>query len=181
MKLEQNDGASTSSSSAELLVQVRMFGSSHNTDKSSLLLQSSISSQEVLSTSAEGCLCQQNPCRDHSPNVTLKGQQAFCYLCMWHSHPHESTVWNRSTMCCCKVWFLHNEIIAPDVSINMLCICCLIGKWFLVELQAEGVLTEEQGCLWGQHFEEDKWSEHEMSKDDRAQIHCTPVHDIGAR
>jgi hypothetical protein len=33
----------------------------------------------------------------------------------------------------------------------MLCICCLIGKWFLVELQAEGVLKEEQG---GQHFEE---------------------------
>jgi hypothetical protein len=30
----------------------------------------------------------------------------------------------------------------------------LIGKWFLVELQAEGVLTEEQGCLLGQHFEE---------------------------
>jgi hypothetical protein len=30
----------------------------------------------------------------------------------------------------------------------------LIGKWFHVELQAEGVLTEEQGCLWGQHFEE---------------------------
>lgn len=65
-----------------------------------------------------------------------------------------ATVRNRSTMCCCKVWFLHNEIIAPDVSINMLCICRLIGKWFLVELQAEGVLTEEQGCLWGQHFEE---------------------------
>ena len=65
-----------------------------------------------------------------------------------------ATVWSRSPMCCCKVWFLHNEIIAPDVSINMLCICCLIGKGFLVELQAEGVLTEEQGCLWGQHFEE---------------------------
>ena len=43
--------------------------------------------------------------------------------------------------------FPHNEIVAPYVSINMLCIRSLSGKGFLVEVQAEGVLTGEERNL----------------------------------
>jgi hypothetical protein len=61
------------------------------------------------------------------------------------------TAQNRSTMRGCNMWFPHNEIVAPYASINMLCLCSLSGKGFLVEVQAEEVLTGEQMNLWQQH------------------------------
>jgi hypothetical protein len=62
-----------------------------------------------------------------------------------------ATAWNRSTMKHCNMWFPHNEIVAPYVSMNMLWIRSLSGNWFCVEVQAEWVLTGEQRNLWQQH------------------------------
>jgi hypothetical protein len=61
------------------------------------------------------------------------------------------TVRSRRTMRNCNVWFLHNDIVAPYVSISMLYLRSLSGKGFFVEAHAEGVLTGEQRNLWQQH------------------------------
>ena len=133
---------------------------------------------------AEGSLCQQNPCGDHSPNVALKGQ-ASCYLCMWHSHPHEdgdgvkqkrhvllhgviSSQWNYSTRC-----FYQYAVY-------------MLLDWKMVSCWTSGRRGFDRRAgvplrttFWREGFEEDEWGENELSKDERAQIHCTPAQNFG--
>jgi hypothetical protein len=68
-----------------------------------------------------------------------------CYLAILMKR---TTARSRNTMRRCNMWFPHNEIVAPYVSINMLWIRSSSGKGLLVEVQAERVLTGEQRNLW---------------------------------